>query len=347
MNRLAVIRSLLLPAVLAPIAANAELATVAAQRATAVARYEADAVIEASRHSVLAAQVPGRVVLRAVEAGDSVVQGQLLVSIDDSDAAQAESAARAQVAAARAQLANAATELERTRALHAKEFVSKAALDRAETAYRSARAQFDALSASAGVSSTERGFKRISAPYDGVVAETHVTVGDLAVPGKPLLTIYDPTRMRVVASLPQARLAAWRRELPVRVRLPLADGTLTEVAATRITPLPLTDPGSQIVQVRLDLPGDLGAPRPGTLAKALFPIDGGPRLTVPSSAVIRRGELTAVYVVGPEQRVRLRQVRLGPADGDTVEVAAGLLEGERVALDPFAAARARRQEPAP
>jgi hypothetical protein len=80
---------------------------------------------------------------------------------------------------------------------------------------------------------------------------------------------------------------------------------------------------------------------PGTFARVQLPLAGvaASSLTVPAAAVVRRPEFNAVYVVGTDGKPQLRQVRLGRARGDAVEVLAGIVPGERIALDPVAAAR--------
>ena len=106
--------------------------------------------------------------------------------------------------------------------------------------------------------------------------------------------------------------------------------------------LPAMDPATHTVQVRLDLPPGTRA-APGMFGRVWLPGRSGdtPRLSVPTRAVVRRAELTGVYVLGDDGRPLLRQVRLGPVSGDQVEVLSGLRAGERVALDPQAAARVR------
>ncbi|MFZ5841947.1 MAG: efflux RND transporter periplasmic adaptor subunit [Pseudomonadota bacterium] len=315
--------------------------TLTVRRSESGGHYVADGLVEAVRQSVLSAQTAGRIVERPVEAGASVKRGSLLVRIDDREAAQAESARRAELAAAEAQLANAQAELERTRQLFQKSLVGQAALDRAETAQRAALAQVRALSASSDVSTTQRSFTRVLAPYDGLVSAVQVQVGDMAVPGKPLLTVYDPSAMRIIASLPVALLSQWQREQTVTVALAQQTLTLTTAA---ITVLPVTDPNAQQVQVRLDLPQTPAGLLPGMFAKVLFPVGSRPQLQVPTSAVIQRGELSAVYVLNMQNQYSLRQVRLGARSGDFVEVAAGLSDGEQIALDPVAASQ-RRSKP--
>ncbi len=318
----------------------ASIPTLAVKRQESGARYVADGVVEAIRQSVLSAQTAGRIVERPVEAGAAVKRGTLLLRIDDREAAQAESARKAELAAAEAQLANAQSELDRTKQLFAKALVGQAALDRAETAQRAALAQVRALSASSDVSTTQRSFTRVLAPYDGLVAAVQVQVGDMATPGKPLLTVYDPSAMRVVASLPVAQLGAWQRDQAVTILLPNSE---VNPIAAGVTVLPVADPNAQQVQIRIDLPPGVSQLMPGMFAKVAFPIGNRPRLLVPDSAVVRRGELTAVYVTRADGQFSLRQIRLAGRDGNQVEVVAGLQDGEVIALDPMAAARNRSQ----
>ena len=107
--------------------------------------------------------------------------------------------------------------------------------------------------------------------------------------------------------------------------------------------LPTVDPSTHTVQVRLDLPASFQGVKPGTFARAWLPGQRGvaARFFVPATAVVRRAEMTGLYVIDPEGRPILRQVRLGRAGNDTVEILSGVAAGERVALEPQAAARLR------
>jgi hypothetical protein len=126
---------------------------------------------------------------------------------------------------------------------------------------------------------------------------------------------------------------------------PMAE--LPGVAAALVAPvrwqlLPAVDPATHTRELRLDLPAGTAA-APGMFARAWLPGGAGatPHLFVPAKAVVRRAELTGVYVIAADGKPLLRQVRLGPAAGEQVEVLAGVAAGERVVLDPQAAARVR------
>lgn len=324
-------------------ASAADLATAKVRAMSGGMVYVAEGVVEAVQQSVIAAQVAGRISQLTVQSGDHVRKGQLLVGIDSQAAAQQASASQAQVAAARAQLEVARKELERQQQLFRKNYLSQAALDQAEAQFKATEAAVRGSTAQAGVASTQTGFYTLVAPYSGTIASVAAEVGEMALPGKTLLTIYDPGEMRVVATLPQSRVAQLAAQPVVRVELPGLPEERRWLQATSVSVLPTADAGSQSVQVRLALPQVAGALTPGMFARAHFPLAGGQqaRLLIPQAAVLRRSELTAVYVVTAKGQPQLRQVRLGRPQGTEIEVLAGLAAGEDVALDPVAATRGR------
>jgi RND family efflux transporter MFP subunit len=294
----------------------------------------AEGQVEAIRHTTLGAQVAGRIVALEVKAGDTVRAGQVLARIDARTADQAVAAGRSQVAESEANLANAKRKYERNRDLLAQKFVSQAALDQAEAEYKAAQAQLAAVSANAGQALAARSFMTITAPYAGVIGATLAELGDMAQPGRPLITIFDPRELRVVARVPQAALATLKLDAPIRVEVPSVAQVLT---ATRATVIPLADARAHTTSIRLDLPADTRL-LPGQFARARFATGMTRVLAVPSASLLHRGEVTAVYVVDGAGRVQLRQLRTGESVGDDeVEILAGLAPGERIAANPVQA----------
>jgi RND family efflux transporter MFP subunit len=294
----------------------------------------AEGVVEAVRQATLGAQVAGRITELAVKAGDPVRAGQVLVRIDARTAEQAVAASRSQVAEAEANLANARRKHDRNVNLFAQKFVSQAAVDQSEAELKAAQAQVEALKANAVQASAAQTFTTVTAPFTGVVGATHVELGDMAQPGRALVTVFDPKDLRVTATLPQAALARARLDDPVEIELPGRAGT---VKATRVTVIPLADARTHTTRVRLDLPPAPGV-LPGQFARAWFVTGTTRALAVPASALLKRGEVTAVYVVDRDGRALLRQVRVGePVAGGMVEILAGLAGGERIAQNPVQA----------
>jgi RND family efflux transporter MFP subunit len=297
--------------------------------------FSAEAVLEAVRQSTVSAQIAGRIVDIRFDVGDRVKKGEVIVRIDERAATQAVAASAAQVLEAQAALGNARAQFERNRQLLAQKFISQAALDQAEAAYKAAQARVSALLAGAGAAATERSFATIVAPYSGVVSARHVELGEMASPGRPLMTGFDPSTLRAVANVPQAQLAAIQSSGRARIELPALGQW---VDAKGLTVVPAADPRTHTTRVRIELPDDVQGIYPGVFARAHFVTGRAARLLVARTAVIRRSEVTAVYVLDGAGWPHLRQVRLGTAgDERAVEVLAGLKPGERVALDPVKA----------
>lgn len=337
-----------------PAAAARPVPTVLAQAATAAGQQQLDGVLQPVKQATLAAQVGGNVLALAVKAGDRVRAGQLVARVDERDAQAALLRGEAGVAQAEAELRNAKLNAERSQALKAQGFVSQAAVDQADTQYKAAQAGLQQAQAGRAQAALARGFTAISAPFDAVVLATHVEAGDLAAPGRPIATVYAPGALRAVVQVPASLAASAKAATSVQVLL--ADGRRLQPATRQL--LPAADAVSQTVEWRLELPASAdaaaapllpgqavqvqwqgpagaasvgaaaGLPSAGTVAAA--PV-------LPATAVLRRGELTAVYVA-QGQRFVLRAVRLGAARGGAgIEVLAGLKPGERVAADAVAA----------
>jgi biotin carboxyl carrier protein len=182
--------------------------------------HTAEAVVEATRQSTVSAQTTGRIVELRYDVGDVVQKGQVIARIDQTELAQVVAGSEAQVAQAKAAYENTRVEAERTRDLARQKFVSQAALDRAEAALRIADAQLKAAKAGAGQATTSRGYTTIIAPYTGVVSARHVELGEMAAPGKPLLTGFDPADLRVVATVPQYKIGEVRTSPRASVEIP-------------------------------------------------------------------------------------------------------------------------------
>ncbi len=319
--------------------ANFSVPVAQAREAGAAAGLTLDGTIQPLRQATVSAQVGGNVLALHIKAGDRVKSGQALARVDERDLQAGLQRTEAGVAQAEAELRNARTQTDRTRELRTQGFVSQAALDVAETQLKAAQAGMAQAQAGRSQAALARGFSSITAPFDAVVLATHVEAGDLATPGRPIATLYAPGAMRAVVQVPASMAAQARAAREVLVLLP--DGRRIVPAARSV--LPSTDPVSQTVEWRLDLPTPVGqgegAPSPGQSVQVMFtgaataPAAVTRALTVPASAVLRRGELTAIYLVqGP--RFVLRTVRTGVDRGAAgVEILSGLQPSDRFALD--------------
>jgi len=332
---------LLLTAGVANAALAAGLSTVIIQQSNQENVATVEGSVEAVKSSLIAPQVAGSITALPIKAGDAVRSGQLLVRIDTRIANQQMASNQAQVAAAQAQLFAARQEYERKRRLHEKQYISQAALERAESDYKTAEAQTKAQLAQTDVANVQSGLHVINAPYSGLIADVMVEQGDMAMPGKPLLTVYDPSVLRVVVNVPQSQVASIKANASVKINIAAAVEAERNLTGTQVVILPTADAVSNMVKVRVTLPPGLTSVRPGMFARAVLPVNEKSvqaQIHVPASAIIKRSELTAVYVVDATGIPQLRQVRLGRKQGDNVEIFAGLQAGEKIATDPIAAA---------
>lgn len=296
-----------------------------------------DAAVDAVQQSTLSAQASGRIVSIAVKAGDAVRAGQVLAIIDDRATQAGVAQARAGVAQAQAELRDAQAHLDRVHDLQRQGFVSQAALDTAALRVQGARAGAAQARAGASQSDLAQGFTRLTAPYDGYVYTTHAEAGDLAAPGVPIVTVYAPTPLRATTYVPASRLALAQQANHVELEL-RRQGHLVWSPAGTVSGAQAADPVSQTVQWRIDLTAEQAEGQlPGQQIRVRFVSGQGTRLVIPPAAVLRRGELTAVYVSQPQGFV-LRAVRLGAHHGEAgIEVLSGVRAGDRLALDPVQA----------
>lgn len=298
--------------------------------------YSAEGVVEAVKQSTVSSQISGRVAGVNFDVGDAVRKGQVLVRIDATEVSHALNESRALLAEAQSAFENARSTYERTRHLFERKFVSQAALDKAKAEFEAAKSRVDARRANVGIAANTESYATVIAPYSGVVAARHVEIGEMAYPGKPLMTGFDPKELRLTVSIPQYRLDAVRANLKDGALIVLDRGKPIRAAA--VTVLPEANVLTHTTQVRLQFPADTHDVYPGMFARARFDIGRARKLLIPASSVLRRSEVTAVYVIDAPGKYELRQVRLGEPSGENdIEVLAGLSEGETIALDPIKA----------
>lgn len=313
---------------------------------------DAGGVVQARTTATISARILAPVREMRVLPGDQVRKGQTLVVLDGDDLAAGARAARAAVRAAEQGAKAAAAELQAAEAgqalarashyriagLQAKRSATAQELDDATAALRSAEARVagvsaralqaasavDSARAASDEASTRASFTTIAAPFDGMVTEKMVDLGNMASPGTPLLRLEDTRAFRLEVRVDESRVGQIRNGDSVPVFLGAGrssiKGTVVEVSRA-------VDADARAFLVKIALPDAPGL-RSGEFGKARF--GGTPRraLTIPPSAIVRRGQLTSVFVVD-KGVARLRLVSLSES-----EVLAGLSESEAVILSP-------------
>jgi RND family efflux transporter MFP subunit len=318
------------------------VATLLLQSKAVGSSYQLDGVVQPVKQSTVAAQASGRVSSLLVKAGDHVKAGQILAVIDDRETLVGVQRSQAQINQADAEVRNARANLERSRDLQGKGFVSKAALDSAVEQFNIASAARDQATAGSRQTALAQGFTRVTAPFDGWVMQTHVDAGDLAVPGHPIATIYAPQPLRVAVQVPGSRTQAVKTATQTRILLDDVQNGPSSFAPISKSSIPYSDPISQTTEWRFALAAkDAASLIPGQQVRLQFALEVQKsvvsKLTVPAASVVRRGELTAVYVA-TSGGFALRAVRTGASlPGNEVEILTGVQPGESIALDPIRA----------
>lgn len=275
-----------------------------------------------------ASRVAARVTAVKVRAGEHVRRGQVLVALDASDLRAQVAQARGDLGAARAELARTAADNKRFAALFIRGSVTAHERDAAEAAYRSAIGRAAQAEASVAAARAALAYATVRSPVDGVVVERLVEPGDMALPGKPLVRLYDQNALRVQLQVPEDFARSIEVGTPLQVRVAAAGATYR----TRVNEvIPAADPSSRSFLVRAPLPSG-GSLRPGMFARGSFSAGSQTLLTVPRAAVEEVGQLETVRVYS-RGRIETRMVSLGRGFGNRVEVLAGLHQGDRVILD--------------
>lgn len=313
----------------------------------------------------LTAQIPGRVTFLAGVEGHRAAEGETLLQINDDDIQAKRRAASAQIYQAEAALRN--SQMQYSRELYSPRvnsitgvpgmgipstfdqfftqgfsnmmgqsnsgferqadlYAQGAGISQAQSALLQARANLEALDARLRDS-------RAVAPFDGVVVQKMVEVGDTVQPGMPLVTYAYTDFLRIDADVPVRLAAGLAIGMIVPARLDVG-GVTVDAKVAQI--FPVADPERHTVKVKFDLPSDTPG-GPGMYVEVTVPDSSVPTRTqasIPNDAVIWRGSLPSVFIL-KEGKPSLRLVRVGyPTDNGNIAVVSGLKGGEQIILNP-------------
>jgi RND family efflux transporter MFP subunit len=308
---------------------------------------EATGTVRAVQTSQVSAQMMGNIVEIRAHEGERVQRGQVLAVIDDAQpgaalerATAAATAAQQQVAAAESDYALADSTSKRYQSLFEKKSVSPQEFDEVKSRRQAALARRDMATAgqeqakaSIAQARTSLEYSRIRAPFEGVISEKKVDTGTLAEPGMPIFTIEDTRRYRLEATVDESSIHLIRlgQAAPVSIEALGSDALQGKV----VDIVPAADPSSRSFLVKVELATDKRL-RSGLFGRLQFPRGERTALLVPRTAVVERGQLQGVYVVGPNKTADLRYVTLGRVAGQQVEILSGLENGEVLVVAPGA-----------
>ena len=265
-----------------------------------------------------------------VQAGDAVLAGQHLLSIDSSEVQGNLQRAQADVNQAQAVYDETDSNYKRYSTLFPQGAVSRMQLDAAQRQYDTARAQLQSAQAALRMASAETGYADVVAPFAGVVVEKLADAGDLATPGKPLLVVEDEHALEVQSYVPDDVYNALRvgQEISFSTDQARYKGLLQSIVSA-------ADAQTHTHLIRLSIPAQ-STLTSGLYVRVQVPVGQQALIRVPTSALAERAGIVGVFVVDGDGRARFRLVRVGNTDGDQAEILSGLTSGDRIVVQPDA-----------
>lgn len=288
--------------------------------------------------SPISARASGYLKRWTKDIGSRVEKGELLAEIETPEIDQQLSQAVAARAQAASGLELARSTAERWEALRKKDVVSQQDLDERRSAVAQATSNVAAADANVQRLKQTEGFKRVVAPFAGVITRRNVDTGDLidagagGGAGRALFALAQTDPLRVYINVPQAYAQLVKAGQPVVVTQAELRGQTFKGEVARTAGA--IDTTTRMMQVEVALPNKDGALLPGAYVQVSLPLAASRTLTVPSNALLFRAEGTRIAVVGAQGRINLRPVTLGRNYGENVEVIDGLEGTDRMVLNP-------------
>jgi RND family efflux transporter MFP subunit len=301
--------------------------------------YETSGTVKAKVISDISSRVMGSVTTINVRQGDRVREGDLLLTIDDKDLKQRVNAAEHEYTETLKTLESAKqnkslfdTTYMRYKSLFDDKAISEQEIDEIENKknltrleYERAKAAVEKAAAYLREAEINLGFTKITAPFSGIVTQKKIEVGNMAVPGTPLMVLEDDSSFRLDAYVDEILSEKLRVGMPVKVKIDaLGKETIGEIYEI----VPSIDPMSRTFLIKVDLNNE--NLNTGLYGRVMVPIGKTEALLVPKESIVEKGQLVGVYVVDDRGSVSYRLVKLGREFDGKSEVLSGLKSGERI-----------------
>lgn len=291
------------------------------------------ALVESKNQATLSTIVMGTVTGTEVQVGDRVRKGDVLIRIKDDRIRAQKMQLEANRVQARANLENTKKNYNRIKNLYAEESATSKELDDISTMYEIAKANMEALNASLREVNEMLSYTVLHAPFDGIVSQKYVDQGEMASPGQPLVTVSDPGQIKITSNIPEQIINRIEEGMQVTITVPAAG--LQQAEAEIIALSRAGDPASHQYAVKAELTDPLlnSGLKTGMFAELNLSFEDNQTLYIPRSALVKRGQLSGVFTVSPENLALLRWVRTGNSSGDAIEILSGLKPGETIVTE--------------
>jgi membrane fusion protein (multidrug efflux system) len=294
-------------------------------------RIQATGQLTAKASATIAAQVTGQVAAILSREGDAVEAGSVLLVIDPERRQLEVANAEAQLAKAKAELAVASRNYERTKSLSRGNAASEARLDEVRTRRLLASSTSNGAAAQLGLARRALEDSTVRAPFSGLIARRHVSVGEYLTAGTPLfdLVALDPIEVEfTLAEIDSSKVAIGH---PVEVSLAPYPDEIFSATVSMISPT--IDPRTRTLLVKAELPNPDGRIRPGLFAHTDLGVSQRrDAIVVPEEAIVQRADGAVIFRLEAGERVQRIVVKTGVSDDGWIEIQEGLQHGDRVVV---------------
>lgn len=278
--------------------------------------------------SRLGFRVGGKITARKVDVGSAVKRGQVLMQLDPQDLRLSQAQALANLRAAETSRDLARAEMKRYQELRSKNFVSQAVIDAKVSAAKAAQASVDAAQAGYTGQANQAGYATLVSNIDGVVTAVDAEVGQVVVPGTPVVRVARLDEKEIVIGIPEDKVDALRKLADVKVRLWAAPGVVIPGKIREVSPV--ADPATRTYPVKVSIPAEAPGVKLGMTALVQFSsTTATPLITVPLTALYQEKGVTSVWLV-ENGVVRMVPVQVGGVTGNDIFLVAGVKPGQSV-----------------
>jgi len=295
----------------APVSVN----TMTVEPVTIDAVVSAAGALNSRNTSVLSSKVMGKVISLSVNEGDQVTQGKLLIRIESGEIA-------AQVYQAQAAYNNARLQYDRIKSLYDEKAATQMEMDQATLGFESAKAGLNAAKAM-------ESYTIITAPINGRIVEKRIHLGEMALPGQPILKIEDNRNLRLEVTVKEQDLPYVQQGKEVSVKIDALPDKEIRARVGQI--VPAADIRTHSFVVKIDIPSEKGLIT-GMYGKAFFRTGKRETILVPRLALVEMSGLTGVYIVTADSSAVFQMIQPGEIRGEMIEAVTGLKRGDNIVI---------------
>ena len=313
----------------APAAKDAQHKTTKAEVSAAAGDVTVSGSVVSKETARISARISGNVIELNFDAGGAVKKGEVLLKLEARELVERENQAQASLESAKADLAKAGNDFERYKALFEKESIAKKEYDEAQARYDIAQAGEQRARAALEEAGTLLSYTVVTAPFNGIVSERNINMGDLAVAGKQLFAVYAPDSLDLVAAVGEQYSSYLSVGSEVIITIPSVN--LKEKSQIREV-VPQRDEKTRTITVKAHLK-DASGVGPGLYGTLTFNTSANQVIVVPTNAVTSVGQLESVKVLD-NGVVKTRHIKTGrKLEGGRIEIVSGLNPGEDIIIE--------------